>query len=348
MKAFYLPILSAILLGGSIRVPPITPVTPTDPDFNYADDFDYLVIPPFKIGEEQTIYYAASFSKANSYTITFNGKYSFSANNYTYLATSTFLGKGYKDTVTFSHPFDISGDTIEVEVIILQGRVQIYREIFETALPDTTSIATSTIQNYRFQTKDCIMLYEHGNEIIYTYELYSFTYVNTLYALNNGFVFDPSKLRITYKSPRNVDFKSSAGTIYLSNYKGLFSDLPHSNGLISIPINTNINARTGAITFSFKNTYYVHPVTLKMSSEAKEGYIKTGKFYFPREFAQYGENFYFTYYLGYVGCAKNPMSISYRFAPGNNIFDLCGLGTYCVNSNGATPNFEIGATTTHD
>lgn len=314
--------------------------------YSYANDFDYLLVPAFKKGRTIKIPYKVSFTNTQKKTVTLTGKYSVSSEYQTIASFTVSNTTSKQGTLSFTNPFNEEIYDIDLKFTIKTTKMKIKEIDVVAKTYDRRSINNTNIVNNAFTSSDCIYIYDHINGGAYYHETYSFDYVNNSYELDQTHIFDPTKFKFRYDPVGLETFTCETMYLFINNYDGIFSDLTIESGTAKIPLKMKKTSST--YSFSLLNTYYVNPLTLKMSESPKEGYVQTDKFYFPKEVAGYLDKLYASFYFGDMGLAKNGSSISYRLSLDVDTLGLCGIGGYCINSQSGTPDFEIGETFTHD
>lgn len=317
--------------------------------FNYADDFDYLLIPAFKKGVDETIKYRISFSNIKTRNVVITCRYSMLNNSWKELYTGIFTERTAVGEFTFSHPFQSLGYDIDVRIMVKEGSYNLINKTHVAKTYDEKILNRSNIVNRRFTTSDCIYTYTHTEGSKYNHESYLFSGLDSPYALNYGYVLNLTKFNFTFSFPYYEEFTSTKAVLYIKNYNHVFDDMdpdPVTQN-VTLPLRAKQNPRSLAYYFYFKEKYYVDPLTQRMSKEYKEGYVNTSFFFFPKDFAITSNNYSFTLALGDVGYAKNYSSLGFSISTDKSLVGLCGEGTYCVNSETSTPDFELGETVTY-
>ena len=350
MKAQLLLLATGCLIPSAYRTPDTSKVPPIGGiAYNYADDFDYLLIPAFKKGVDETIKYKVSFSSAMTRNVVITCRYSMLNNTWKELYTDTLTTKSASGSFTFSHPFQSLGYDIDVRIMVKEGTYNVINKTHVCKTYDEKILNRTNIVNHQFQSSECIYTYTHTDGSKYNSESYHFSGMDSPYSLNYGYILNITKLNFSFTAPNSEDFTSTKADLYLKNYNHVFDDMDPDPATqnITLPLRTKLNPKSNTYSFSFKNKYYVDPLTQRMSKEYKEGYVSTSFFFFPKDFAVTSTNYSFTLALGDVGYAKNYSSLGFSVSTNKSLIGLCGEGTYCVNSETGTPDFELGETVTY-
>ena len=107
---------------------------------------------------------------------------------------------------------------------------------------------------------------------------YSFTGFDGLYVPSYYHKIDLSDFRINVNKSEQTFFTCTPSLI-IKNYNNIFSDIAGASSTVTF--NLTLQKYTNYYTFKLANNLYVNKQTLLLSSEPKDGYVKTKYIYFP-------------------------------------------------------------------
>lgn len=137
---------------------------------------------------------------------------------------------------------------------------------------------------------------------------------------------DLSGVNFTYSLTSTLTY----GSAYLSfdDDEEVFSYLPHDHDEISIPLKI---VKCGDYwTFAIDSDLYVHPKTLQMSFEPRDGFVKTNHFYMPVNHKDYFINQTMRIDAYHVGLCKSNITWYLTYLASTNIIGSCSNSDYCV------------------
>ena len=111
-------------------------------------------------------------------------------------------------------------------------------------------------------------------------------------------------------------------------------------------LNPSYNEKSHEVTFSLFDDLYVDPMTQRMYGSPHQGLVKTDSLYFPPNTKE-NSKFIFQYTLS--DCGANGVKIigSTTVVIMGNVLGNCGDSTYCIGTNEAYPDVEIGERIVH-
>ena len=124
--------------------------------------------------------------------------------------------------------------------------------------------------------------------------------------------------------------------LVITNRNGVFNDLGGTSTSLILPLTLEFNGTTGKL--KFKNTMYVDPTTLMMSSTKKSGYVATNHLYFPRNEMKYQGEYEFNVLFTNFGINKTSVSSKHTIKALINTLGDCYNSEYCIINNDAEIN----------
>ena len=138
---------------------------------------------------------------------------------------------------------------------------------------------------------------------------------------------DLDSISFTYNSIAKFVYGEAYLTYY--DFDNVFPFISHYNEhRISIPLSVSINNKKA--TFSYKNYMYVHPKSLQMSLETKEGFVKTRYFYLPVNKKDYLLDEKMSIDLYEAGHSKNDIHWNLTYLANRDLIGDCDSSDYCV------------------
>ena len=169
--------------------------------------------------------------------------------------------------------------------------------------------------------------------------------LNTIYFDENGWSSAPEKYTFInfdgmyapnyYHDINVLDFKISKEGIFpissdnthlmISNWNGVFDEMPLTGKYLDVPLIFNPSGD-----LIVRDTYYVDPLTLRMSKNPKSGYIATRHIYFPKNEMKYQGEYEGRLLFNDLGQDHNVYAYKFTFNALMNIMGDCQSSEYCI------------------
>lgn len=347
MKSLALSILALSNVVPSLNIKKATTTT----NYSYKNDFDLILIEPYSQGGKPKIEVKASFYKdilfgngtKNFHYVAYYPKEDYTENFHT-ATSSTF---DYSETITFTPKY--YDDEIEITI---------YAFIVAALKFSRTCKLTKTERKRVYYTAT--------TDGVYTPSGYSYCYTNKngekpiqeKFTFNNfsGYhiraynAIDFSNFSFYYNSGGYYDFSYSTAYILFPNVEHELDALGEKSGenFRKFKILIKYNKLTTLANIVLNESFFVDPVTMKMSSKEEVGYAKTTSLYITsntimqlmiRQFAIVIEN---------AGFNKNTYYMTMNAYKKRYIFGLFANADYKICSENATPDFAMGEVYKHN
>lgn len=104
--------------------------------------------------------------------------------------------------------------------------------------------------------------------------------------------------------------------------------------------------KSNEVTFACYDNFYVDPMTQRMFGKARQGLVKTDSLYFPPD-AKENTKIFFRYTLSNLGANGVKIMATTTVVIMGKVMGNCGDSTYCIGTNEAYPDVEIGERIIH-
>ena len=344
-----LPILNNVLLLLSIPQIPSPFIVP----LTYNNEFDYVEIPPFSSQDETitVLYSCKSTSGVGKQIKVYIPKYGDHGEEQL-VYQDKFTSRAYSTPITFSHNLDDDVNQVSVRFLVY--------EIGEL-LTDTTfkayyrKMGASTLMSSHpnFTSRNETLIYTKADGETYVSEKYEFEGFSSVYSPRYN-IFNLEDFKIKYTAPKS--YKKKERPLLVEKCSIIIDDPEHlldEVGEYDPPYIRSISfsLEKGSDNYYhpvWDQTFYVNPLTLRMSNTPLDGYVETNKFYFPRELNNLQDSLDIRFIMSKSGLNKETFYQRIKIENTNNLFGFCGVGEYCISSNSGTPNFEIGESVTYN
>lgn len=197
--------------------------------------------------------------------------------------------------------------------------------------------------NDSYQTSPNCYIYTKENNEQYISESYNSFNFPELLELDKYQRLDFSKYRFKYKPYVNRQtlscYQISMLCFDLNNY---MKDLHRKDGLVYINLDLKYDKNNNEYYLAPKDNLYVDPVTLRMSFNKEEGYIKTNYLYFTDNLKNVMDELDFHINLNGLGSNKINLMLKTNLIMSNSLFGNCSNSQYCIDEEVSKANFEIG------
>ena len=230
------------------------------------------------------------------------GTYSFTYNNtYTRLSNRIYVVMSKDDNTTYSQTIDM--------------------KMVSPGYEDVNAHSQFTSNN------DLVILDSNFNwqrlKVNYTFENFDDYYVPDYFhkfELSNFAVSIPEEQRSFFGCDTKL------GIQYKNN---VFDDIAGaSNGYVEFKLKRRLT--NGKYYFGLEQNLYVHPITLKVSSQKKDGYVQTRHIYFPRNDMHNQEDYSCFFLFENFGIDKDSVYHRFHIKALKNIIGDCHNSKYCV------------------
>ena len=310
-----LPILFLLLCGAKPRYT-ITPSMEMGPYTKYQADPTVSYTIKSTYTTEQSIYEIFRFGDQNNpnqrtvtkatHTIPAQGTYSGAIT----IPTSTFLSEeGMSITIQL---YWSAGSIMREKSFIIYPMKQ------ETINPVTYHGTYTCPQTHMVMTNSIVH---------FTEETYSFPKIDD-YFLTDLYYRLPIEQFVIQTSLSEEEFTYSSAYLRIDGLSEYFPSLTYRRGIASIPLDVNYSG--GLLTLSFKNSLYVEPTMLYMSTNAKPNYRSTNNFYFPVNHAKDLVGELFSFSINQVGYSKTTFYWQTSLFSESPLIGDCQNSGYCV------------------
>lgn len=123
--------------------------------------------------------------------------------------------------------------------------------------------------------------------------------------------------------------------LWLTNRNGVFNDMPNDSEYLILPLILDENGK-----LKVKDTYYVDPLTLLMSSTQKEGYIPTKHLYLPKNEMRFQGEYEGILMFNDMGPEHISCIYSFTLNALLNVMGNCHNSEFCVVQNQKGMNLQ--------
>ncbi|MCQ2793490.1 MAG: hypothetical protein MJ221_03665 [Bacilli bacterium] len=203
-----------------------------------------------------------------------------------------------------------------------------------------------------FESQPTVRYYEHKDGYYSDKETIHLKGVEETYVLEDDNRIDFSKFRLKYSTLYSNDAHFSFGEVILplTNYNNLFSNigsLSLDKSLTNISLTLKYDDIADEYYIAFKDKQYVDPINRIMYSEYKDGLLETTSLYLPKGYESQYSMWKFGIVIYDVGENQLILSIKCNFSNGTKLMGGCGNSQYCIKTNSADPDFNIGTVVEH-
>ena len=311
----------------------------TIPGYSYKDKFDYIEVPSLNLPNlgETIMKVKVSFARSKIHTLTVkitNSIYPDGKVIYTISRNSKYINA----TITYDNAYTREGSTLEFSATNAGS-------VFLT--PTLTNFPAMTINSYDPDDYDYSWYYKDSTGWVDAQDVFQFRGFSEYYVPDYYHKVNLSEFQIYYEVASSIGVTYENASMIIHNYNGLFSDAGKVMGEYVL-INLKLTKLSDSFyRLGFRDSMYVHPTTLLMSSTYKDGYVRTNHLYLPRGGMPNQDKYNIEFSVTKLGYSKvlftHNMSIR---APIDTIGD-CVNSEYCVGVSNSTPELELGDVEEH-
>ncbi len=321
--------------------------------YYHAGDYDYIECTSLDKEHETLIHAKASFLKGSNASRIYIGIIKFDneegASDTLFSLTST----KYENEFNISYVTKYYSDaTLSFSIISTSTRKTIVQREIKLSYASHEKIYGDKI-NGHFESANASAFYEHKAGYYYDKDIIDTKGMDGYYELDSTQRIDFSKIRIKYSSLYSsfTTFPYKEIGFFISNYNNVFSNLGKlsiDNAITNIDLKLNYDNEANEYYLGFKDKQYVNPKTFEMSSIQFDGYVETTCLYLPKGY----DGFYSSWNCGFViyqiGMNKIMLACSLALINGKRIMGNCVNSDYCIISESASPDFEVGTVVEHN
>ena len=160
-------------------------------------------------------------------------------------------------------------------------------------------------------------------------EIYIMSNFEDFYMPDYYHMINISDFKIVLKSTSGF-FNISSGSLAITNLNGVFDSFEHDKQYAYFPVVLTGNLLKYGL--SFKNKFYVNPLTLEMSSIPLDGYVETKDIYLPRNEKRSENNYDLMLVLDGLGQDNTKVLSRFKYKTTLNILGDCRSSEYCITN----------------
>ncbi len=189
--------------------------------------------------------------------------------------------KGTSTNVTFTVPIKdyltTDGLTLNFE-IINSGTYTVLKRYSSTFYPVINEVISYSILKYSTYTSRSFGFRGNGENMENTSETFDFRTTGEYLNVDYYYELDFSNNYFKYPNTYTISYKSI--TLRFNDSDNQFPYLTHqNNGNILLPL--SLYKKDDKVMFTFKNNFYVHKKTLRISDAYRQNYVLTNRFFLP-------------------------------------------------------------------
>lgn len=333
---------SSILLGVTSKAAGPVIINPVK-EYNYKNRFDYIHVEPLKNSQHPTnITIRVSFqgNLASPATIDihiYNDIYMFKLDTLTVNRKENTLTYEYKNNYS-----PVSAGTTKFRFVLTSEFAN--QDVFIEAKRYEYTYMNVKDEEITYESPQNIAVLRYGQGVSYESEKFVFKKCTQELYLEQRKGFFLNNFTLNWTGPYLLPKKYSNPRLIIDTDPKYLNNCGISalNGYMR-KLNLNVKPTTllGTTFIIVNEEFYVHPVTLDISTTQKEGYVPTSYMFLPVN-AKVGDTFTFRYMIDDIGANDWDFCYEFKVIIGDKLFGNCMDSSYCVSTEESTPDTSLG------